>query len=467
MKQPFGLIAATSVIALLSAGTIAYAGGPDTAAAASNSHISMSVEGWHARTNDFRSLLIVNGASAGSLDSQSKWGWAVSLGYTFDDQSDATASFRHIKKENSKSHAYKSVVALTNSSMTFSLTGATNALDSSNSGASVAAVIGTENMTETGHLTYQQGNIDWGHTFNPVGGFYFRPYVGAAWRSIGYKDTFSFAARNNAGSPMTSSDIIASQTVSDGASVLAGTNAVTAASTGNNLVASGGGVDVGTAITIGSNNLEYDVSSASNTEKYLGNLMPSYDTKFTGIGPRFGFDSHYTFGDNFSVVAGLVFSAPYGTQKTKAKLRQYTDTNGSNRSKIAQGGTIDLSAATGTSAPTAGTGATTVTVDYVTNANLQPVSSASVSYSSSEHKIIPEMEINLGVRMSNDITRADDMTYFIEAGYRVIHDWNAIKNIDFTATTAANADGSRGPAFQYEDESDFGPYMKFGMTFGT
>ncbi len=438
----------------MSAGTIAYAGGPDTPAAASNSRVNISIEGWHARTNDFRSILVVNGATAGKLDAQSKWGWAVNLGYTFDDQSDVTASYRHIKKQNSKAHVYNSVQSLVVTNATaggVSLTGPTDSLNVKDEGA--AAVVGTENFTETGRLTYQQGNVDWGHTFSPVNGFFFRPYVGAAWRSIGYKDTLSFVAKNNAGSVMASADYLSGPlTVVKDTNLLINGNTVVAASTGNAFTALGGNVTLNITnaanIQVAQKNIDYDTFEAKGDDYYLGSGMPSYDSKFTGVGPRFGFDSHYTFGDNFSVVGGLVFSAPYGTQKTKASLWQYTDTNASTgRTKILQGGTTNT---------------------YVQNANLRASTiGAAVSYSSSEHKFIPEMELNLGVRMSNDITQGDDMTYFIEAGYRVIHDWNAIKNIDFAAITAVAADDTRGAAFQYEDESDFGPYLKFGMTFGT
>ena len=461
MKQPFGLIAATSVIALLSAGTIAYAGGPDTAAVASNSHVNLSIEGWHARTNDFRSIFVVNGVGNGKLDAQSKWGWAVNLGYTFDDQSDVTASYRNIKKENTKTHTYKSVQSLASGGGTYdanvTLGDGTNSIGDGNPVKGIAAVIGTEQFAELGTLKYQQSNIDWGHTFNPISGFYFRPYVGAAWRSIGYKDTLTFSAKNNDGGTLVAgnyltigalaanADIKTRQSTASSSSIKSYANnaAITAGATGSTLADTADN----NIFRLSGSNAVYDTGSANT---YLGTSPSSFDSKFTGIGPRFGFDSHYTFGDNFSVVGGLVFSAPYGTQKTTATIRTYTDTNATGRGSILQGGT-------GIANPS-----------YVDNANLQAgASTTAISYSSSEHKIIPEVEMNLGVRMSNDITQGDDMTYFIEAGYRVIHDWNAIKNIDFAATTAAGADGTRGPAFQYEDESDFGPYMKFGMTFGT
>ncbi len=460
MKKTVSLLATSSTIILLS--TQVYAGGDVIASASmvSSPYLKLSIEGWYARTNDFRSIMEVDDTIEGKLKAQSKLGWAVDLGYVFTNKSDLTFSFRHIKKENTKTHAHDAVQGLrahTNMSanVSYTATGTTNFIGNNgttNSGAdSFAWKVGTLYHVETGELTYQQANIDWGHTFLTSRGFSFRPYVGAAWRHIGYNDTMRFYTKNNAGSALTTNDYVTSGNAAAGVLKADSGDDVYDITTGTTLTRGSAAATMSTTASgVTSFHLSHTINETNPAHvAYLGNYLPSYDSSFTGVGPHFGVTGKFVFNDNIALVSGIGFSAPYGTLKTKAELYHFR-----------------TSSYTG-SLKSGGKDHPTTVQDASIHIHSNPDGSNAVNYVSSEHKVIPEMSLNLGIRFASDLPQEGGLTVYAEAGYRIIHDWNAIKNIDFAATTAIAADDTRGAAFQYADESDFGPYLKFGMTFGT
>ncbi len=473
MNKHLTLLTAASVVAFVGA-TQALAGGPETAPiAVSDSHVNVSVEGISARSNEFSSIISVTNqansaspvystASPDELDAKSSLGWAFNLGYTFDDQSDFNISYRNMnEKMSTKTHAYSSLTQIYAGSGIFA-----SALRVGDSGAElgdgvaeyITFVSGTDTLTEKAEVKYQQLNFDWGHTFKLGSGFYLHPFVGAAWRSVGYKDTVTFA-------------FTGALSTTDAENYLTGTVVATASGGGSNLTI--GGNAVPTPLTSSTDDIQVvgtgtptfstgGSSAGSNLYGYVDNItydgtnlaasLPSYTSKFSGFGPRVGLDTTYSFGQYFGVVSGVAVTMPYAKLKVSGKVTNYSTRD------LASGGDGIY-------------GKTNVQ----TGVNLQATDGTNTTtISSTDHKFIPEMEVHFGFRFANDITLDDDMAYYLELGYRVIQDWSAVKNLNLNGTTTSTTDGTQtnlwgngGSGYSYLDITNFGPYLKAGITFGT
>ena len=458
------LITAASAVAFFSATQAAVADSHTHKAAASTSHVSLDLEGFYGRSSTMVSDLKVNNVSnvdssssataPGDLNPDSQWGWAVNLGYTFDNGSDIDFSYRGIKEKNNKTRTYYSVSQLLSNSTggytatTGDLTSNSITIGNSATDKAFGVLSATDTLVETGELHYQQANLDWGKSFKVTHGLSFHPYLGLAWRGVNYKDSMTFSTLGaHTGGTTAAGDFFATAAAPLTTPLELNSTAITEYTTGENITA-GSGAIIDASASSGSTPETYyvnqnDASDISTEANYIGSHLPTYTSKFSGFGLRFGVSGQYAFGEHFALTGGLDLAVPYGTLKVSGNTTLF-------KTEDLQTNGADITATTSAS--------------LVQNANLKindssPSTTISVA---KEHLFIPEIEANFGVRLANDITAEGDMTYYLEGGYRVINDWSAVKTIDTSASTFAEAAN-----VVQQNVASFGPYLKAGVTFGT
>lgn len=447
-------------------------------------HVNIQLEGIQGRNNQFASIVHVANATNDStplytetdpftIPQKHTTGMGVVIGYTFNNQWDLTVSYRYWNETYAPSASpktyYSTEQLIANSSTTpyvSSITstngnGATSfvtsiGLGTANSNAAYTVETSAEQITEASELTYHGGNIDAGHVFTFHHGFSIRPYVGVAYRHIGYKDTTTFSTvGSSTGGATSTNDYIKTGAYAIGENIeLNSDNDAYEWRGGSTMIVSGSAVTVeNTATTSGQDDYSTNSNEAYITAAgayYIGDNLPSYTSKFNGVGPRFGMDAQYAWGKYVALTAGLEFSLPYATLKTSGVTASFSTEN------IQSSGQSETD--------------TTTTNSLLTNRNLRLVGDASTSYSYSTSKVVPEAQFNFGVRISNDVTEAERMTCQFELGYRFVQDWGALKNVDFksgTGSTATSALGAYNTGSSYKSVTNYGPYLRFGVGFGS
>lgn len=476
------LITAASAVAFFSATQAAVADSQTHKAAASSSHVSLDLEGFYGRSSTMASDLKVNNVtnaaspvtsatSPGDLNADSQWGWAVNLGYTFDNGTDVAFSYRGIKEKNNKTNTYQSVSQLIaddaqtyNANVNLTSSGASTAsigvATNSTGNTAYAILSATDTLVETGELHYQQANLDWGKSFKVVHGLSFHPYLGLAWRGVNYKNSMTFSSLGNysGAAPTASSDFFV-----NGALASAGTVSVGSASDPDAAADADSGIYAVTEITGGGAIVNDSAASAINTtaatdtftisqndasdvstdDDYIGSHLPTYTSKFSGFGLRFGVSGQYAFGEHFALTGGMALAVPYGTLKVSGNTTLFK--------------TEDLQTSGAVTTAT-----TPATLKSDVNLKVNDSSPSTTISIAKEHLFIPEIEANFGLRLANDITAEGDMTYYLEGGYRVINDWSAVKVMDTSASTFTESAN-----MVQRNVANFGPYLKAGVTFGT
>jgi len=475
------LITAASAVAFFSA-TQAAVADSHTQATASTSHVSLDLEGFYGRSSTMGSDLKVNNVtnaaspvtsatSPGDLNADSQWGWAANLGYTFDNGSAIDFSYRGIKEKNNKTRTYQSISQLiaddaqtynVNVNLTSTGAGTTSiGVDTNGTGNTAYAILSaTDTLVETGELHYQQANLDWGKSFKVTHGLSFHPYLGLAWRGVSYKNSMTFSSLGNysGAAPTASSDFFVNGALAGGGTISvgsasdpdaaadadAGIYAVTEITGGGNIVNDSAASAINTTAATDTFTIyQNDASDVSTDDDYIGSHLPTYTSKFSGFGLRFGVSGQYAFGEHFALTGGLDLAVPYGTLKVSGNTTLFK--------------TEDLQTSGAVT-----TASTSGTLKQNVNLKINDSSPSTTISVAKEHLFIPEIEANFGLRLANDITAEGDMTYYLEGGYRVINDWSAVKTIDTSASTFAEAAN-----VVQQNVASFGPYLKAGVTFGT
>jgi|GEM_PF-1183181 len=456
---------------------------PDIAGYNKN-HVNIEVEGLIGRISQFNSIVHVanksnvtgyyTAADPFTLPQKSSLSGAIIFSYTFDNQWDVAVTYRYFNENYapSSSHTYTNVSQLlSNSTGTYSTGVNLSSVNTYNSDSDItdlgsplyigaalgdaafSVLSGAATLSESSELTYHQANVDAGYRIKLHHGFFLRPFVGLGWRHIGYKDTVTFSTTATAESYFKDS-----QSVLAGGNVLIGTGASSIADvhTQADITASSGTVTIVGNASSGSGTDTYYVNQnkdamVSGSTGYVGSNLPDYNSKFNGIGPRFGLGVMYAIDKYMALVAGADFTFAYAKLKTTGRDSSLYTENVQ--------GTAQLIAAA------------TPTDTLESNVNLRVVGDANVStFSYSNGKLVPEAELNFGFRASNDVSQTQHVTCIAEVGYRIIEDFNALKNVNFktsTGGTATTAAAAYNAGSSYQSISNYGPYLKLGVTFGT
>lgn len=450
-------------------------------------HLEFSVEGFYINANALPSSLHVANATNAStavysaadpftLSKNGAPGGGLSISYIFGNYWDVSASFGFWDRVDTPSNSPKTYYSMTqiaaNSTDSYTETDITSV--DGNGSSPWSAIIGagptnadgvftvlssTDTLAEAAELTYAAGNVDVGRSFYFGKRWSLRPYAGLAYRHIGYKDTTSFTTHGHyTGSNTTSGDFVQPE-------IFVGASIDTEVRTGNGSIVyefRGGG-----PLTLTGNSPifldgtddangpeEYRIYSneeyvVAGNDDYIGDNLPSYTSKFNGIGPRLGFDLHYSFAKYFSLAMGAEFSMPFASLKTSGVTTILSTEN-----LQSSGQSIDD---------------TSDTSSLINGRNLKLVSSTTFSYS--KNKVIPEAQCRIGILFSDQTHKRDRINYKMELGFRVTEDWNALKNVDFkesSGSTAATAAGTyTATSGAYKSIAAYGPYMKLGLLFAT
>ncbi len=390
------------------------------------------------------------------------WGWAVDLDYQFTKGSDVFFSYRNSQeKTDLTSNVYSSLGSIeaniisgtyyrNSGDWNFIYSDGYSIGGSAGLGKTFSYLVATDTLTEQGEFSYQQANVGWGHLFSLTSSFHIHPYLGLAWRHIGYKDrmTFTSIGARSGGAPVSGTDYIATgTTVTSHQTILTldGEN-VQELQHGDMQVDIGGSGTVYFSKTSTAADTYYLVDNSA-YDTTLSTLLPSYTSKFSGVGPKLGFDTSFSLGSHVSFRTGIAMAMPYAKLKTHGYTTDFTI-------RDIQSGGNHINSTTGS---------------YLqTNVNLQAESGDRAAFSFSSHKIIPEMELNIGLRFTahtKQQSRAggyldksmpeNASDCYFEIGYRAIKDWSAVENIDLATETLTGA----------RNVTNQGVYLKAGVDF--